>query len=116
MFQPNLRKGIGSHYILTGPYVNCRPPVEDVQTVLSPVVSCGPPGALLTRPVILTIHHCADNVHEDWLIQLKNQLAMVEWEVGSAHTLLVLCDIRSYDQMCGGDTVPSLHCESKLDF
>lgn len=55
--------------------------MEETQTLLTPVVSCGPPGALLTRPVILTLRHCADLNTENWKIQLKNQAVQGQWEV-----------------------------------
>ncbi|NXS39181.1 UNC5B protein, partial [Balaeniceps rex] len=55
-------------------------PSEGTQTVLSPVVTCGPTGLLLCRPVVLTIPHCADVSSSDWIYQLKTQSHQGNWE------------------------------------
>lgn len=64
-----------------------RLPSEGSQTVLSPVVSCGPSGMLLNRPVVLTLPHCAqlDTPTPDWTLTLKSQTHQGAWEVGQ-HT------------------------------
>uniref|UniRef100_A0AAZ3P1R7 Netrin receptor UNC5 n=1 Tax=Oncorhynchus tshawytscha TaxID=74940 RepID=A0AAZ3P1R7_ONCTS len=57
-------------------------PSEGSQTVLSPVVSCGPSGMLLSRPVVLTLPHCAqlDTPTPDWTLTLKTQTHQGAWE------------------------------------
>ncbi|XP_078267649.1 netrin receptor UNC5A isoform X2 [Rhinoraja longicauda] len=57
-----------------------RLPLAGSQTLLSPVVSCGPPGVLLTGPVILSIQHCAEGNLENWSIKLKKQSPQGNWE------------------------------------
>ncbi|XP_051506522.1 netrin receptor UNC5A-like [Myxocyprinus asiaticus] len=57
-----------------------RLPLAGCQTLLSPVVSCGPPGVMLTRPVILSINHCFDACLENWAIRLKKQSYEGTWE------------------------------------
>lgn len=64
-----------------------RLPSEGSQTVLSPVVSCGPSGMLLNRPVALTLPHCAqlDTPTPDWTLTLKTQTHQGAWEVREPH-------------------------------
>lgn len=57
-----------------------RLPLAGCQTLLSPVVSCGPPGVMLTRPVILSMDHCSDACLENWAIRLKKQSYEGSWE------------------------------------
>lgn len=45
-----------------------------------PIVSCGPPESLLTRPVILTMDHCGSPA-PSWSLRLKKQSCEGSWEV-----------------------------------
>ena len=58
-----------------------RLPLAGCQTLLSPIVSCGPPGVLLTRPVILAMDHCGEPSPESWSLRLKKQSCEGSWEV-----------------------------------
>uniref|UniRef100_A0A8C8S1Y5 Netrin receptor UNC5 n=1 Tax=Pelusios castaneus TaxID=367368 RepID=A0A8C8S1Y5_9SAUR len=57
-----------------------RLPLAGCQTLLSPIVSCGPPGVLLTRPAILAMGHCVEASTTDWSIRLKKQSCEGTWE------------------------------------
>ncbi|XP_042182270.1 netrin receptor UNC5A-like [Oncorhynchus tshawytscha] len=57
-----------------------RLPLVGCQTLLSPIVSCGPPGVVLTRPTILSMDHCSDACPENWAIRLKKQNYEGVWE------------------------------------
>ncbi|KAL0974346.1 hypothetical protein UPYG_G00219160 [Umbra pygmaea] len=55
-------------------------PLAGCQTLLSPIVSCGPPGVVLTRPVILSMDQCSDACPENWAVRLKKQNYEGVWE------------------------------------
>ncbi|XP_077182385.1 netrin receptor UNC5A isoform X2 [Paroedura picta] len=57
-----------------------RLPLAGCQTLLSPIISCGPPGVLLTRPVILAMDHCVEPNPETWSLHLKKQSCEGTWE------------------------------------
>ncbi|XP_029464807.1 netrin receptor UNC5B isoform X2 [Rhinatrema bivittatum] len=67
-------------YLILNKRENTVLPSDGTQTVLSPIVTCGPTGLLLCRPVILSIPHCADVGSSDWIFQLKTQSHQGNWE------------------------------------
>lgn len=66
-----------NHQTLSG----CRLPLAGCQTLLGPVVSCGPPGVVLSRSVILSMDHCSDGCLDNWALRLKKQNYEGAWEV-----------------------------------
>ncbi|NP_001082302.1 netrin receptor UNC5B-a precursor [Xenopus laevis] len=67
-------------YLMINKRENTVLPSEGTQTILSPIITCGPTGLLLCKPVILTVPHCADINTSDWILQLKTQSHQGNWE------------------------------------
>ncbi|XP_067139903.1 netrin receptor UNC5C-like isoform X2 [Centruroides vittatus] len=47
-----------------------RPKLNDKQTILSPVVQCGPPGLQFKKAVVLSFQHCATLAPNNWSISI----------------------------------------------
>uniref|UniRef100_A0A665V9J0 Netrin receptor UNC5 n=1 Tax=Echeneis naucrates TaxID=173247 RepID=A0A665V9J0_ECHNA len=92
-------------YLIINKWDKTTLPSEGSQTVLSPVVSCGPSGMLLNRPVVLTLPHCAqlDTPTPDWTLTLKTQTHQGAWEevltVGE-ETLSSPCYLQLEEECC----------------
>ncbi|KAJ8248198.1 hypothetical protein GJAV_G00239420 [Gymnothorax javanicus] len=67
-------------YLIINKWEKTTLPSEGAQTVLSPVVCCGPSGMALSRPVVLTLPHCAQLDTPDWSLTLKTQTHQGAWE------------------------------------
>ncbi|XP_048379080.2 netrin receptor UNC5D-like isoform X5 [Stegostoma tigrinum] len=66
-------------YIAVNQGINSLQP-EGAEVILSPEVTCGPPGLALSSPIALTIPHCAMVCSEHWSIKLKRQTLTGKWE------------------------------------
>ncbi|KAG5831395.1 hypothetical protein ANANG_G00303290 [Anguilla anguilla] len=90
-------------YLIINKWEKTTLPSEGGQTVLSPVVCCGPSGMLLSRPVVLTLPHCAQLDTPDWTLTLKTQTHQGGWEevltVGE-ESLSSPCFLQLEEQSC----------------
>ena len=59
---------------------------SDKQTILSPVVLCGPTDLILQKPVVLSIQHCASMRQGGWKLSVCSSRTPLEeppqWQVG----------------------------------
>ena len=76
-------------YILAMIYVSCIMfcLFLDTQTILSPVVLCGPTDLVLQKPVVLSIQHCASMRENGWKLSVCSSHTPLEeppqWQVKS---------------------------------
>ncbi|XP_076368260.1 netrin receptor UNC5C-like isoform X1 [Tachypleus tridentatus] len=57
-----------------------RPRLTDKQTLLSPVIQCGPTGVSLRKPVIISFQHCAVVDPESWCVGVYSSESSTEEE------------------------------------
>ncbi|KAG7176925.1 Netrin receptor UNC5C-like, partial [Homarus americanus] len=57
-------------YVSVGPNLHPAPALTDRQTLLSPVVTCGPPNVSLLKPAVLSFEHCASLQHAAWQLHI----------------------------------------------
>ncbi|XP_063969625.1 uncharacterized protein LOC129273577 [Lytechinus pictus] len=50
------------------------PPMKETQTIISPVVHCGPHGLKLAKPAILSFMHCADDTRDIVVLSSETHL------------------------------------------
>lgn len=49
-----------------------RPKLTDKQTILSPVILCGPASVMLKKPVVISFQHCANMRQGAWILSVYN--------------------------------------------
>lgn len=57
---------------------------EGFEILLGPEVTYGPPSIDLSKPVAMTIAHCAEVDADNWNVQLKRKTQDNKWEVREA--------------------------------
>ncbi|XP_071551464.1 netrin receptor UNC5C isoform X2 [Panulirus ornatus] len=57
-------------YVSVSPNFHHAPDLTDRQTLLSPMVVCGPPNVSLLKPAILSFEHCASLQHAAWQLHI----------------------------------------------
>ncbi|XP_066986698.1 netrin receptor UNC5B-like isoform X1 [Macrobrachium rosenbergii] len=57
-------------YVTVTPHPHHAPRLTDRQTLLSPVVTCGPSNVSLLKPAVLSFDHCASLQHATWQLHM----------------------------------------------
>ncbi|CAL4079276.1 unnamed protein product [Meganyctiphanes norvegica] len=57
-------------YVAVVPQPHSFPNLNERQTLLSPVICCGPAGTMLLKPAILSLEHCASLQHASWQLHV----------------------------------------------